>query len=800
MVGGLRFKGGGVCVFLVKVEVGESRDFSFLQSILINLVARVLNTIQIDINLTKGKMIPENGKTDEEEEEEESRWRSRCQKRTGEDSDRKATCPSAASRLGDRLVVLPDVGKQCGVLAMRLRAVLTLCRPLAPVLVGISLGFTLSLLGLSWVDEACGGIGADSDLDGFLEPVVDRPSTTESVGKAESDRPGRGGHDRDEYQPRIVPYRRPVEKSRSGKVFRPRYISSELGLRDQLLVSVLSSRSSVGSLAVAMNRTVGHHFAKVLFFTDSHGAKFPGGMTLVTQVDERPIWKMFQALHYIHEHHAAEYDWFYFVQDDAYIQEQRYRYFELDGKMDLEKEERVEFLNAYAVHPVEEPVLMYLLHKRFTQNELDRTYEEIAQLQMEIKNVSVETPEGENVVTWPVGINPPFKARTRFEVIPWQHFTEDYMFSCVDGRPMCELHGVDRADVSDILETVLERFNRWYQPHLHFRLLALSSGYRRFDPTRGMEYMLDLSLEMSTQRGNKRVLSKRVQLLRPLNTVEIVPMPYVTEGTRLHVLLPLTVHDRVHFPQFFQSFAANALDTHENLLLTLLFIYDPFDAQKVSQDDIFAEVKELIGEYQQRYEDVKFPWISVKTDVPSQIKLMDIISKKNPLETLFLVTSVASELSVEFLNRCRMNAIANWQVFFPIHFQEFDPELLQPDRQAHVATDLSREAGHFDRAAFDEACFYNSDYMAARTRMAQVLANSQSDVGDEDIFDLFVHHSSLHLFRAAEPALRHRHRHRACNPRLSEDVYHRCLQNNLQGLASHAQLATLLLQNEQNGT
>ena len=116
---------------------------------------------------------------------------------------------------------------------------------------------------------------------------------------------------------------------------------------------------------------------------------------------------------------------------------------------------------------------------------------------MEIKNVSVETPEGENVVTWPVGINPPFKARTRFEVIPWQRFTEDYMFSCVDGRPMCELHGVDRADVSDILETVLERFNRWYQPHLHFRLLALSSGYRRFDPTRGMEYMFDLSLEVS---------------------------------------------------------------------------------------------------------------------------------------------------------------------------------------------------------------------------------------------------------------------------------------------------------------
>lgn len=159
----------------------------------------------------------------------------------------------------------------------------------------------------------------------------------------------------------------------------------------------------------------------------------------------------------------------------------------------------------------------------------------LSAVQAQISNLSDLTPEGKAGATWPVGINPPFQPKTRFEVINWEYFTEDHIYSCGDSAPKCELRGADRADVSAVLETAVERLNERYQPQLRFRKRRLLNGYRRFDPTRGMEYQLDLALEAYTQKGHSQVIAKRVGLLRPLSAVEIIPMPYVTEATRVQV-------------------------------------------------------------------------------------------------------------------------------------------------------------------------------------------------------------------------------------------------------------------------
>ena len=48
----------------------------------------------------------------------------------------------------------------------------------------------------------------------------------------------------------------------------------------------------------------------------------------------------------------------------------------------------------------------------------------------------------------------------------------------------------------------------------------LINGYRRFDPQRGMEYILDLLLNIVIEEEKKEVeLSHRVDLLRPLSEV-----------------------------------------------------------------------------------------------------------------------------------------------------------------------------------------------------------------------------------------------------------------------------------------
>ncbi|XP_068602509.1 chondroitin sulfate synthase 2 [Brachionichthys hirsutus] len=761
---------------------------------------------------------------------------------------------------------------------MRLSALVSVLRSFGPVVIGVSLGFTLSLLSLTWTEEAChldGGEAATPRQDGQLKGAR-KPNSVSADAESGED-----------FEPRIVPYVQ-VQQSNPKKVFRSKYASTELGMRERLVVGVLTSKTTVNTLGVAVNRTISHHLDNVVFFTGTRNRKVPHGMFVVSHGDERPIWNMFRSIKYILDHYIGDYDWFFLVQDDAYVEADRirslvdhismdralymgrpeqfaggetegrychggfgyllsrtlllrlepfmekcrndmmsvrpdewlgrclvdytnascvgeheglqYHHYRLRKNSDPSKERNEQFNKALTVHPVSDPQQMYQLHRYFTELELQKTYDEIAKLQAEIKNVSSVAFDGNRSAQWPIGVASPFEPKSRFEVRRWEYFTEEEIYSCVDGSPKCELSGVDRLDVANVIEVAVRELNKKYEPVLRLKKQQLVNGYRRFDPARGMEYTLDLQLEAASQKGSSLSVTKRVHLVRPLSRIEIIPMPYVTEATRVYVIIPLARQDCSYVNHFLEVFASHAFETSENVVLTFLFIYDPVEAQQVNQNDIFAVVKAQINAYERKYPKVKIPWISVKTEAPAQIKFMDIISKKHPVDTLFLLASVNTNTNTEFLNRCRMNSINNWQVFFPIHFQDYKHDVVYHKHQLPVAADLIKDVGHFDRRSYDEACFYNSDYMTTRTRMVADVQENEDLLESLDIFEMFVKYSDLHVFRAVEPALHQKYIYRACNPRLSEEIYHRCVQSNLEGLGSRSQLAALLFDQEQGNS
>lgn len=769
---------------------------------------------------------------------------------------------------------------------MRLAAFVSVLRSLGPVVIGISLGFTLSLLSVSWTEETCslghadpaedGSVGQEAlPLNGARKPS----SLSGSSNDVESE---------EDFEPKIIPYKPVQQQSAPKKLIRAKYVSTELGIRERLFVGVFTSKNTLNTLAVAVNRTISHHLDITIFFTGTRNRKVPHGMFVVSHGDERQIWNMYQTVKYILEHYVNEYDWFYLVQDDAYTEADRikelvehlsmnrqlymgrpeefiggetegkycdggfgfllsrtlllklqpflencrndilsarpdewlgrciidytrtncvsqheglhYYHYELEKNSDPSKEASEEFRRALTVHPVSDPEQMYRLHRFFTELELQRTYEEIAKLQAEIKNASVDAFDGNRSSQWPVGVTPPFEPKTRFEVLSWEYFTEEEIYSCVDSAPKCELKGIDHMDVLDVIEVAMTELNKKYMPVLHMKKQALINGYRRFDPIRGMEYMLDLQLEVISQKGHSRSIAKRVHLVRPLSKIEIIPMPYVTEATRVHIIIPLTMQLKNYVTHFLEVFATNAFETSENAVLTFLFIYDPVEAQQVNQNDIFASVKTQITSLERKYPTIKIPWISVKTETPSQIKFMDIISKKHPVDTLFLLATINTNVNSEFLNRCRMNSINNWQVFFPIHFQDYNPEVAYHNQPYPATIDLVRESGHFDRMSFDEACFYNSDYMSTRTQMVADVQENEEILESLDIYEMFVKYSNLHVFRATEPALHQQYRYQNCNPRLSEEIYHRCVQSNLESVGARPQLAMVLFEQEQGNS
>ncbi|XP_070565705.1 chondroitin sulfate synthase 2-like [Ptychodera flava] len=444
--------------------------------------------------------------------------------------------------------------------------------------------------------------------------------------------------------------------------------------------------------------------------------------------------------------------------------------------------------DALTVYPASDPPSVYLLHRHFSELELRRTYDQIQDLQQSIKNVSQYMPGGEESLTWPIGYPPPYKPTSRFDVLVWEYFTETHLFGGSDHDPKKPLGGADKDDVNEIISVAVERFNEKYNNA--FTYFGLINGYRRFDPTRGMEYTLDLALK---KVADNTFVHKRCNLLRPLSKVEIVPMPYVTESSRVVIVIPIQVHDRDQFKIFMEGYSQVCLETNDNTALLTIFMYQPADANKMTESDVFTEQKALISSYERKFQGSQLPWVSIQIHVPSPFAIMEVASSKFPENTLFFLSSVDLILSAEFLNRCRMNSIQGWQVFFPMPFSLYDSSIVHRDSTKSEADKMEvlKDNGHFDMYMYEFAGFYNSDYMKALKSWKEKASSQDAMISDTDFFNMFLD-SKIHVFHAVEPSLKRMYRPRVCSPVQSEDYYKRCQQSNAENMGSRSHLAKYL--------
>lgn len=107
-------------------------------------------------------------------------------------------------------------------------------------------------------------------------------------------------------------------------VQRPRYYSTELGMRGSLLTGVLSSEEAIKSQIAALNKTTARLQPALKFFiTASAMSSVPGLANVVGFTDTREMLKPFHALKYLADNYLEEYDFFYLVSDTAYVNARR---------------------------------------------------------------------------------------------------------------------------------------------------------------------------------------------------------------------------------------------------------------------------------------------------------------------------------------------------------------------------------------------------------------------------------------------------------------------------------------------
>jgi chondroitin polymerizing factor/chondroitin polymerizing factor 2 len=72
-----------------------------------------------------------------------------------------------------------------------------------------------------------------------------------------------------------------------------------------------------------------------------------------------------------------------------------------------------------------------------------------------------------------------------------------------------------------------------------------------------------------------------------------------------------------------------------------------------------------------------------------------------------------------------MNTIVQWQIFSPIPFSEFHPDVVYQDSDRPPELDINKKYGHYDRENFKHISFYLKDYLAGEDSFVFVLNNNQ---------------------------------------------------------------------------
>lgn len=772
-----------------------------------------------------------------------------------------------------------------------------LSRSLLPVLVGLCLGMTVSMMYAPFSEDSCETYMANQDPQKMVNlrntksvadpPPQEDPSIFEPrllVPRAAGDNPAAGaGQVGANNQAPAAPLK--VEPNKGGKFFRPKFAATELGIRQKLFVAVLSSRDTLNTLAVAVNRTLAHYVTKTVYFIDQKSATVPTGMVIVNFADGYNHLLPVNVFKYVIKKYGRGYDYYLFITDRAYVRAERVHelvshisvsrhvhmgspkgveagkpFCTLDGgiilsqsvlthvnaslkwcsdnchhldqnlnfgkcvlyssnlhcsksveksayethsvtNFDYDKDivalrEQLDFNKSFSVFPMPNEITHYKLHRYFCEVELNSTRHQIEDMKRDILYMSQFAPGGRDSVSWPIGVPEPYKPKNRFDVIRWDYFTETHIFFQDDFTNVKELIGADKLDIQDIIKVSLEKLNEKHDNKFLYSYLI--NGYRRFDPQRGMEYILDLALEDTTltpQEENidlsykNKLVEKRVFLVRPLGEVEVVPMPYVTESTRIYLVLPVLASDADSWGLFLETYSTLQAKSEDSLALILIFMYEQLP--KAGENDVFSVLKSMVGFYNDKNENgVKTSTISFATNgtyVP-EFRIIDLVSEHLSDDALILTCTMGMQLNQEMLNRVRINTVAGWQVFFPVGFWQFKPNLIYDKKPYPTEIEFNSKAGHYDVLSYEHGSFYNSDYKAARHSL------TPSELGNCDVYEMFVKHGHIHLFRAVEPEFKHFYMQLECMPSSPTALYERCMERKSLNLATRAQLAKRIFQ------
>lgn len=176
--------------------------------------------------------------------------------------------------------------------------------------------------------------------------------------------------------------------------------------------------------------------------------------------------------------------------------------------------------------------------------------------------------------------------------------------------------------------------------------------------------------------------------------------------------------------------------------------------------------------------------------------LLDFFQTKLRANALIFLTNPYVDIDPDFLNRCRLNVIERTQIFFPIAFYQYHPKIIARTQTItnNSTIELHKSHGWFNSYAFDHVGLHMSDYI----QLKRIIQQLNLTLANQNLYDLFVQLTDLHILRAPDQSLRVHYHSMKCDFLVQSNTieHDRCLAQREKGLGSRSQLAMVIIENE----
>jgi len=453
--------------------------------------------------------------------------------------------------------------------------------------------------------------------------------------------------------------------------------------------------------------------------------------------------------------------------------------------------------DAITLHPIKDPAYMYRLHVHFNNERIQDLQQKGVKLQRVLRNMDRFLQANRLSLHEKRGLQ---DGRALLHQLAtsnsekWEMFTGTSFYPDISLKaPVTKIHGEMKTEVNLILKKIVEFLTDefWKNPHLgKLKKQEINYGYRRFHPLYGIQHILQLTVSSVKKKPREttrlKEVTEHVALKRTIYTQQpFANLRYTTEPLAgmppfVHFLVPLEGRLQT-FRRFMKNFELVCLKVLRRVKLVVAY------SSSVSSP---YEHKVIMKEYQEKYPEAELIWLDIAGAFSRGIAL-SLAANKFGQKALLFLCDVDLIFNSEFIDRCRLNTALGKRVYFPIMFSQFDPELTYSNKtkpDSHFT--INKDAGVWRSFSYGPACIYRQDMDAVGGFDTSIKGWGLEDV---DLFEKFVHHPEIEVFRAADPGVIHVYHKIKCDPNLSVLQYTQCQGSKASILASQKSLVRAML-------